>query len=1595
MKLKCRIHSKDYYEEFVVGATFSEEFNETLDSGAVFLAHIAKIKKLRPYDDVFIWNSDDEFNGYENIGDEVLYEDYGASANIGLVAQTPAVPVDPNEWEECNGDVLVNLSGRYYLAGDAIDIWAYLFFDNPNSKRYTYGYNSLILKFNLIGQLHIINTNYQFPLTRTASNCVELGDDLYEIRLENVLLDGESANPNAPQYIWIQLNRKTPNFADYYVRLRKKTLSDQYIEDTSSFSIYQFASESRPFTGDYWISSIQKVSGTIDSVTYNYQYNRLIANTELNGLISGLPKKELLTTQHMSIKTMIKGNTFNMTLKEVVNNLSSIDFYFEGIFYKPLIVLGLITGQVAQTVRLKVSFAGLPQNNNFNVLQRDATLLKLTLSSGWVPMEDLDNADFDLCLDEIFDEFSDASFLIQTPTTQLPKFFKHLLVDTYSNEMVDLEHRYYKYKIDLMSETKGLEAKVCPNISITQPISPDADKRTIRYYMEQFLDLYSPKIKKKSANNKWRYVNKYHLDMRDASDIDTSDPITGVPLSAIFTDKDFAPEMTLTAPTLREVLSRLMIVKDCIPVVKNDVVYAMKISETHGTYIADDKHVGFIHEGMNSSGYATSFRREYQNAISQENSAHFVEYAGFRNPGTALMQIENMEIQTRFPIYKINKMYMCYYKKIIVRNKDTHETYNKVVLVQQDISKLVLENTVRNTMPADWTKYPKNLTTYEDLAKYKILTVGYDIGSNRISGWGTKFEYIGDLLAWTQKEQTYIEVLMDNIENFYPLGITKVLEDNEEVYGTTGWKSHMIAPTAALIKLDPNKPEPTELGTLTNNIAIKLKCLMFKIDYNAMYNGTLIHSKDNVEDDSVMVTDNCSGSLSVLEVDGLNAKEKINRLGNPTKSWNARYDDYEQMNDEFNNVLGSLMWDADEEQNIVVYHRQYQIFDDCILANFEGAYDYVMRNYFTAVFAKYRTYSYASYLETVDRKENDHYLVLLSDAKQYFEADENTINEQYLLSGFSKTLVNADLTLDNSLQINYGYFSFDDGNVYFSDVNQFVSGYSLCFNIRMYDPLTAGIYIDQINCFDNENQQEGTDTPRPTNYVGSAQQWYVMPVKSDADGFLEVAGCYFGRTDMDYFKNVYNDESVANQRIRWSFELPLEQTGSIYSNLKFGAEYHFCKDNKELIDFTLQYEFVNMIENGVMFSEWLAKLSSFNSYLKLSENTEINTGIADYGNAFMNYFSTKGVLSNLQQIIVLRIDDNLVEDLKNDNYQNRNIIGSYHMTSYEYTPTGVVNGLAASMNCSLYIKLTKINTGFLADASDNITVECDYGLSATQLNGLYPSAVLDTASISKTRTLTFTRQAKVQGTTYQDFVFVGYIIEDVYPFANSQYFYRITRGQFSNGKAIQNTTSEGWTENISTSNAIPLQTYLYNTNDPSAYGAYLFPKTMFVLISKKEIAEENVYAQYKADSVNGNIQVDLPSHLRIQEIEFSDVFGFDRERDTGRPYIYFKNSPFLDLEEDDKSVQYWFWNNNYPIGLGTEKKANGSGDRYMHFVFGVDLAGTEPMETKKIFVSIVRNRNEKVYDSQHNEVGLVMNFADAENADEYGEQLFVPYEEED
>ena len=188
------------------------------------------------------------------------------------------------------------------------------------------------------------------------------------------------------------------------------------------------------------------------------------------------------------------------------------------------------------------------------------------------------------------------------------------------------------------------------------------------------------------------------------------------------------------------------------------------------------------------------------------------------------------------------------------------DRYYIIFVCKQDITSLVLLNSYRNALSMDYDDIQNpsgsSVTDIQDLARYKFCTVGYDIGSKFITGWGTTYSQLNTTIPWFKYDKSYIENILKNVDRFTPFGIYN--------YG------YVTGLLDAGESIDVNEYQGVDAivvgNTYDSNEIVKLKSLMFQIEYDGFYNGTILHSKDNARDNVVM-NDNSSSSLTLLEKD--------------------------------------------------------------------------------------------------------------------------------------------------------------------------------------------------------------------------------------------------------------------------------------------------------------------------------------------------------------------------------------------------------------------------------------------------------------------------------------------------------------------------------------------------------------------------------------------------------------------------------------------------------------------------------------------------------------------------------------------------------
>ena len=1005
-------------------------------------------------------------------------------------------------------------------------------------------------------------------------------------------------------------------------------------------------------------------------------------------------------------------------------------------------------------------------------------------------------------LDKNGNEISFKGYPFDEKTNPRPLFYRHLLVDQFTEEVLTLgdteEECTYKYKIELMSEIKKFETIQLPNISVTQPIS--GNKLSVWELINRYVYMYSPEYRVKNGSSTWIWKSKYSVDEN---------------LRKTFSNV-YSPDFTLNAPNLRTLLSKLFITKDMIPYVKDDVIYGMDISKRGNSFdLKDEPQMNKVVGSMTSDSYCDNLRRNYSDALSQDRTCRSVEYIGFRNSSSSLMTIKNMRLEFGMPLYKVNKMYMCYYKKINVNYSQTvsnyskqsestdltntdprkdpiavivnsssgvnsvykwrypadktvfnsgvgasikYEIYNKsytllcnsidfskwsfvdfaidsentynpeysyskndyvylagskyqsnidnnlnntpclyvalrnseegIFLCKQDVTKLVQLNTKRDLLSQDWddlhrSKIPQNI---DDMAKYKFCTVGYDIGSKYITGWGDMYSYP---TFWNDNKYTYIQNIASKLDYFYPTGINdpkyigNCFAPGAVVFSAlpANFWSIMIAGTNVSDedKSATEKFFSTVVSPFTNP-SLKLKSFFFIVDYEGFYNGALIHTKDNSRDD-ITINDNASESLTLIEQDGVFQHEKVNRFGNKALQIEARYDSFykkDENGDLVENLkqVGDVM-NSSYEKDIVIYHREYSIWDNCINCVYYGTKNYVLKNYFTSVYARYRTWNLMSYNESVQRSENIKNMILLDPEKSYYDGVSDSLFNNFsekndyiskvlsFLNGWTETNIVGllEYSVDDSIDSAY---ILKNNKKYAADMNSFVSKNSMCFNMRMFDNYSQGVFISKAEPFIATSYDPETGEPITNekwyekafnffnvhdDYSGSKQDWLSV-VDSNVTGYAEKMGFYVSHK----IKNSYlPDDNFSGISENYVKELYSKKILRIpYINVedsdmydKIGTERNFYKDNKEILDVTMQIENIKKSENLIL-SPWIMKLSDlmgdkpkFDFDIEKQDQV-LGNGISVYAsNYYCGDVNVKTVLPNLS--IIVKIPRSIAE----------------------------------------------------------------------------------------------------------------------------------------------------------------------------------------------------------------------------------------------------------------------------------------------------------------------------------------------------------------
>jgi hypothetical protein len=209
-----------------------------------------------------------------------------------------------------------------------------------------------------------------------------------------------------------------------------------------------------------------------------------------------------------------------------------------------------------------------------------------------------------------------------------------MLVNTFTEKMLNVADNTYQYTISLMSETKLLEKWQLPNKSFTHTIG--AEPPTIWSCIQQLCALYIPKAKT-IVSGGWAY--RPIISVSDMSEK------FSVP----------AKDIMLSQPTFRQALTALMSQIGCIPRVINRTLTYIDLREKPSEW-SDTVGVNYIERSMASDSYVNTLVNMGDNMLDSNNYV-LHERIGFRDKDNVLLkQKENLVLNTRLPIYNVSKL---------------------------------------------------------------------------------------------------------------------------------------------------------------------------------------------------------------------------------------------------------------------------------------------------------------------------------------------------------------------------------------------------------------------------------------------------------------------------------------------------------------------------------------------------------------------------------------------------------------------------------------------------------------------------------------------------------------------------------------------------------------------------------------------------------------------------------------------------------------------------------------------------------------------------------------------------------------------------
>ena len=362
-----------------------------------------------------------------------------------------------------------------------------------------------------------------------------------------------------------------------------------------------------------------------------------------------------------------------------------------------------------------------------------------------------------------------------------------------------------------------------------------------------------------------------------------------------------------------------------------------------------------------------------------------------------------------------------WFKNLSFARSAVLEDLSTVCFQDWDITKLVVERSIRQTLETDFVKMQSEISSQSDasvdkLAKYRYGTVEYSIGSKEITGFSEVYvtgQTTG--LGWITVNKTYIENMVNCLEKGSTKPISNIVFDSFDFFklpgmywdnGTeTGFGGIGVYQTCNLVDfvftyvgvfaMVAHTTNPITYMIAYSSGSKYFANYLFDIYYQPLNSFNMSYVKSD-EDISIPLAQYDSGASGLTDFDRLSIheQEQVDRIGNETLFINQRTISFSDIQT-FDN--GPLMFrddtnrdgninDSDNGVDYIIFKRSFTINNNCFNVSYIGSKAAILKNYFTSIRTKYRAYQYVDYNQSVLRKERDVFYIRI--ASNFYDGDD-------------------------------------------------------------------------------------------------------------------------------------------------------------------------------------------------------------------------------------------------------------------------------------------------------------------------------------------------------------------------------------------------------------------------------------------------------------------------------------------------------------------------------------------------------------------------------------------------------------------------------